>query len=513
MDYYADDAFLQRTVRAIAKEEWSDVDRRARDFSKKVSFRWRELTEVAARPENHPSLRHYDGHGHRIDRIVRPLETIELERELFAEGYLAKRTSPLERAVLSHLLNQNGESGVVCPLICTEGLVAVLDRFADREELHQIRTHLTEGIDGECGVGAQFLSEIQGGSDVPTNCVAAHRDGDAWRLYGQKFFCSATQADYAVVTAKPVGSDEVGMFVVPSWLPGDKQRERRNGYTIDRLKWKMGTCELPTAEVTFDGARAYQLGPLDRGIANVVGIVLTISRLALGLCASGYMARAAREAKGYARFRRAFGQTLDSFPMVQAQLDTLERMRRQTTAGAFRLHGDYFGRPGGLDAGSPREDPLMDRRKRFVVRELIMLQKAGVAADTTQAMHTALTIFGGHGVMEDFSCFPRLYREAAVNELWEGPRNVLLSQLHRDMQSACEWFPPREIAATILDGTDESTVSSWGDELEGLVAHRSLLSPGEETVALCQDWDDFCQRFLHAWQEQSLASLEAATAG
>ena len=84
-----------------------------------------------------------------------------------------------------------------------------------------------------------FLSEIQGGSDVPANLVEAVKEGDTWRLYGDKFFCSATHADYAVVTAKPRGSEKVALFIVPAWLEGNKDKEIRNSYTINRIKWKM----------------------------------------------------------------------------------------------------------------------------------------------------------------------------------------------------------------------------------------------------------------------------------
>jgi alkylation response protein AidB-like acyl-CoA dehydrogenase len=60
-----------------------------------------------------------------------------------------------------------------------------------------------------------------------------------------------------------------------------------------------------------------------------------------------------------------------------------------------------------------------------------MLQKITASWDCTDAIRGAMSVFGGHGVMEDFSVLPRLYRDAAVNELWEGPRNVLLTQMHR----------------------------------------------------------------------------------
>lgn len=107
---------------------------------------------------------------------------------------------------------------------------------------------------------------------------------------------------------------------MPSWI--DKAQENRNHYTIDRLKWKMRTAELPTAEITFNGAIAHKTGPIERGIANVVGIVITHSRLTVGLSAAA-MVRAAREATHYAQFRTAFAFPINQFPLLQRQLDEL----------------------------------------------------------------------------------------------------------------------------------------------------------------------------------------------
>jgi len=501
VDYYADDAFLQKVVKTYAGAGADAVDARARDFSHKLSFRWRRLSEVAATPENRPFVMHYDGHGHRIDRIVRPLETLELERAVFDERIFSPSLDPWARLTMTYLLNQNGESCVTCPVACTEGMVALLERFADSDELRRVYAHITDGLDGHVGIGAQYLSEIQGGSDVPANLVEARRDGADWRIYGKKFFCSATHADYAVVTAKPTGSEQLGIFLVPSWLPGDKALERRNGFTIDRIKWKMGTSELTTAELTFDGALAYPVGPLDRGLANVVGIVLTLSRLNVGISAAASMARAAREARGYAKFRTAFGQPLERFPMVHAQLQSLDHFARRSTAGAFGLYARTLS--SGLQGGLGTEGTLDERRERFLVRELIMLQKLAAAWDATDVVRSAMSIFGGHGVMEDFSVLPRLYRDAAVNELWEGPRNVLVSQIHRDMQRAAQWFPPAEFAKAVA-GPDADGLSDLTHELETLVTHPSLQTLDAQTVEVCVRWDALCQRLVHVWQDRCL---------
>lgn len=511
-DYYLDDEFTREVIRYFTGDLWPEIDEAARAFSRKVSFRWRDMAERISWPENRPYLMHYDGHHNRIDRIVRPREIEEMEREVFGEGLFSEKTHPWLKLVKMFLLYQNGETCVACPVTCTEGLVALLDRLADTPETNGILEHCREGIDGNFAIGAQYLSEIQGGSDVPSNLVEAVLEGDTWRLYGTKFFCSAAHADYVVVTAKPKGSEKVAIFVMPCRLPGDKEKEKRNGFTIDRLKWKMGTSELPTAELTLNGALAYPVGPLDRGLANVVGIVLTYSRLTVGLSGAASMMRAWREAARYTEFRTAFGQPVGQFPLVAGQLKRLEKYAKRSTAGTFKVYREVLGLEGGLGGGSREDRSEEGRRKQFEVRELIMLQKITTSWDCPDMIRLAISFFGGHGVMEDFSSLPRLYRDAAVNELWEGPRNVLLTQIHRDLQRAAGWYKPADFVLAVLKGADETVAGEMAREAEELVAHPDLFQMNEKTMDVCRRWDDLCHRLFHAYQDVALAEVERSVA-
>ena len=509
-DYYADDQASQKIIRHFVGEElWPEVDAEARRLSKRVSFRWRDMAEAIALWEKRPFMMHYDGHNNRMDRIVRPHEIELMEKEVFSEALYSPDTHPWVRLVKMFLIYQNGEACIACPVTCTEGLVAVVERFADTPELKRVLQHCRDGLDGDFGIGAQYISEIQGGSDVQANMVEAVRDGDVWRLHGTKFFCSATHADYAVVTAKPADSEKPALFVLPSWLPGDKEREIRNGFTIDRLKRKMGTAELPTAEISLNGAVAYPVGPLDRGVANVVGIVLTYSRLTVGLSGASGMMRNYREVARYCEFREAFGLPIARFPMVAAQLKKLKRFAERTTAGVFKLYGEVLGLPGGLMGGLGSDEPEDVRRKRFNVRELIMLQKITTAFDSPDLIRLAMSLYGGHGVMEDFSPLPRFYRDAAVNELWEGPRNVLLTQMHRDFQRVTDWYSPSDFVAGVLKGGDSAVIKAFSEEITELIAHPGLFSPDERTMEVCEQWDDFCGRLYHSYQDLALAEVEA----
>jgi alkylation response protein AidB-like acyl-CoA dehydrogenase len=446
---------------------------------------------------------------------------VTLEREVFAEGLFSAQTSPALRLAKMALIYQLGEACVACPLVCTEGAVAILEKHADRPETRAILQHLkegkpvgadsAEGAEPDFAIGSQFLSEIQGGSDVPANLLEAVDEGGTWRLYGTKFFCSVAHSDYAIVTAKPRGSEKLALFAMPMWRAGEF-RTRRNRYTIDRLKWKLGTSELPTAELTFEGAEAFPVGPLDRGLANVVAVVLTLSRLTVGLASGAYMLRAAREATAYAGFREAFGQKLASFPMVRGQLDAMTRAARRTMAGGFRIYQAFYASGGLQSAQGTKNESLEAKRRELEVRELIMLQKFVASEDSTETLRQAMSIFGGNGVIEDFSCLPRLFRDSAVNELWEGPRNVLLAQLHRDLQRASSWYPPGDFVRSVLAGAEveAGSTQALAAEFEALVTHASLTTLDDKTVKLCEQWDSACRRLMHAYQELALREARAA---
>ena len=519
VDYYTEDPFFQKLIRMYTGDEAGKLDKEAKEFSKKVSFRWRDFSERIAVPECRPYMMHYDGHKNRIDRIVRPYEIEVMEKEVFAEAWFADTTSDWTRFIKLYLLNQNSEAGVCCPLICTWGMAALLEKYANTPETKAIFNHVKNGIDGVYAIGAQFVSEIQGGSDVPANLIEAVEEEGVWRLYGTKFFCSAAHADYSVITAKPKGSETIALFVIPMWLPGNKEKEIRNNFNIDRIKRKMGTVELPTAEITFNGTVAYPVGPLNRGVANVVGIVLTYSRLAISIGSAGGMARGLREVQKYGEFRTAFGLALNNFPMLAGQFLKNMHYAKRTIAGNFKVYKEFISLPGGLAVGlesgglfvsDKSDEPLEMRRKRFDVRQLVLLEKITVAKDSCDISRLAISALGGHGVMEDFSSLPRMLRDGLVNELWEGPRNVLLTQLFVDFQRTRKWYPLDEFVKRLLKGADERIIHEYAVELEELMEIPHFFEMNDKTIKACEHWNDFCDRLFHSYQDLALAEAEAA---
>ena len=527
-NYYKDDEFFQALIKKfVPHDEFEKIDRDIRALSDYVSFRFRNLADKANELENRvkvTKVKHFDAHNHRIDRIERCLETEILEREVFSLGLFdPARNTAWSRFIKMFLLYENGEAGVMCPVACTHGAVELMQKYEDTlsREAKKILSSIRDGVNGEYCLGSQFVSEIQGGSDVPANLVEAIFEEDegpdgysnVWRLYGQKFFCSATQADHQIVTAKPKGtqsSTKVAAFAVPAWLPENKEKEIRNSYTIDRLKQKLGTAELPTAEITYNGTVAYPVGPLEMGLADIVGIVLSLSRLHVAFGMASGALRVAREAILYSLFRTAFGIPISSFPMMINQINELDHFAKRTAAGTFKVYSEYIHFQEELISGIrdlEKIEDLEERKRRFRLRELIMLQKIVVADEAPKMIRKAISFYGGNGIMEDFLSTPRFHRDSMIMELWEGPRNVLLTQIHRDFSRVKDWYPADDFCRDLLEGAISDTIEEYASEFNRIMTHDSLLRNDEQTLAICRDWEEFSNKLFIAYQEQALMEV------
>ncbi|RBP92983.1 alkylation response protein AidB-like acyl-CoA dehydrogenase [Cytobacillus firmus] len=510
LDWYKNDPILQKALKKYAGAKYEQIHNELQHFSSAVSSRWNPLAERAARPEARPSMLHFDAFNHRIDRVVRPMETHQLEKEVFGAGLFSSKMPAWESFAKRMLIHQLGEAGVACPLTCTIGLIALLEQYPNEDipELEQILQHTKEGLEGDFAIGAQFMTEIQGGSDLPANVLEAVPDGKYYRLFGNKFFCSVAHADYSVVTAKISGTDKVSTFIVPSWLSGDKDKEKRNGYEINRIKWKMGTAELPTGEFQYNGALAYPVGPAGKGVAIAAGIVLTLSRLEIGIACAGFMLRAAREASLYGNFRTVFGKKVKDYPLSVRTLKKIEDAAHRTTAGAFKIYHQFLFLDQPLNAGIPVDQPIELRKQLFNLRELVLLQKICATNEGAEVLRDAISVFAGHGVMEEFSSLPRIFRDIVVNEQWEGPRNLLLTQIYRDIQRVTDWYPSADFVANVLEGASQETIDRFAEQLTDLLQRPVCGEVSEASMEAAEEWDVFCDSFFKAYQKIALEELQ-----
>jgi len=322
-----------------------------------------------------------------------------------------------EQAALFYLLAQAGEGGHACPVVCTAGLVRALKTRASGQLRERFLPPLLETDYARAQRGAQFLTERHGGSDVGANRVEAVPEGEAWRLYGEKWFCSVADADQFLVTARPRGAPGgtrgIGCFLVP---------RSGGGFRIRRLKDKLGTRALATGEIEFDGAAALPIGPLEEGFRTAVS-VLNTSRWLNAVGSAGLMRRAVDVASEFAREREAFGRRIATFPLIRENLAVMKAEADAALASTAELTDLVAG----INRGEASEDDVAWHRV------LVNANKFVTSMAATRVVRRGIETLGGNGTIEDFSPLPRLWRDAIVFESWEGTHNVLCAQVLRDL--------------------------------------------------------------------------------
>lgn len=439
----------------------------------------RDTADFVERPEHLPRLLGKGPYDNDPQQVVLPAETWEALEWIHASRMWDPTLSDRARYAAVFLLNQNGEMGINCSVACTDGLWRVLNRYPDDERSRAVLASLERPGAGEWVHGAQFVTEIQGGSDAGRNAVVAREEEEAWSLWGQKWFCSNLTADYWLVTARPEGAKEgskgVGLFCVP---------RDQDGYTIERLKDKLGTRALPTAEIVFRGAKGWPVGPLEKGLATMVSDVLVTSRIHNVLAAAAFVRSAAIEARAYAQFREAFGHKLEKMPLVADALSCVENTADRMQAGAFAT----------VDMWLDAQKDGADEHTKLWARVLVSLAKAVTTRRAPALVYQSMMVLGGNGIEERFTHLPRLWRDSAILETWEGPYTLLMMNALNDLVRG----GVQGDEAAFLD-------AAIGSDALATDLARILGSPQDESTI--QRWPGLAARLYDAWEERALERM------
>jgi len=416
---------LDRWAGGAAREK---VEPSLREFGAAVATVVEPAVVVLEAHRELPAHVPFDGVGRRVERIEFHPAYETAGRAIWASGMLAgsgDRPSPFELTALFYLLSHCGEGGHACPVVCTAGAIRALEHRGATELQERFLPGLHDRDYGSCLRASQFLTEVQGGSDVGANAARAVPDAGtpgAWRVSGEKWFCSVADADLFVVTARPEGATTgtrgLGCFAIPRTLDGSTP----NGFRIRRLKDKLGTRALASAEIDFEDALGWPVGPIDQGFHVAVEELLNTSRWLNAVGSTGIMRRAYLEASSFARHRQAFGRPVASFPLVREQLARMKAEEYAALSSTMALAGLV----------ARIDDGTADETIAGAYRFLVNANKYVTSVCATDVARQGIEVLGGNGTIEDFSPLPRLYRDAMVYESWEGTHNVLAAQVLRD---------------------------------------------------------------------------------
>ncbi|BBK30603.1 acyl-CoA dehydrogenase [Stella humosa] len=377
---------------------------------------------AATADRNPPLLHHRDRQGRDRQWIEKHPTYQEMERLAFAEYGLAAMTHrpgvldwpeplpPIAKYALTYLFVQ-AEFGLCCPVSMTDSLTATLVRHGDPALVARYLPGLTATDLDHLTQGAMFMTEQAGGSDVGRIETVARRDGDGWRLWGEKWFCSNADAGLAMVLARTEDGEPglrgLSLFLMPR-VTADGSANR---FRIVRLKEKLGTRAMPSGEIRLEGAEAHLVGQPGRGFVQMADMI-NLSRLSNGVRAAGLMRRALHEALHVARHRIAFGRPVVELPLMRRQL---LKMMLPTEAARSMV----FATAAAMAAADAGDGEAVRR-----LRILTPLLKFRACRDARRVTGDAMEVRGGCGYVEEWSD-ARLLRDAHLGSIWEGTSNVV----------------------------------------------------------------------------------------
>ncbi|MEO7734575.1 MAG: acyl-CoA dehydrogenase family protein, partial [Kofleriaceae bacterium] len=383
---------------------------------------------------NEPVLTQWDAWGQRIDKIeVSPLwreaQVVAAQHGMVAAGY-EPRLGAHARTHQFALVHVLGPSLDVysCPLAMTDGAARTLLASGNQPLIERYVARLLSRDPKVMWTSGQWMTERTGGSDVSQSETVARRDaddGDTWRLYGTKWFTSATTSEMALTLARPEGNPDGSRGLALFLVELRDGNGRLRNIQVNRLKDKLGTRKVPTAELTLDGTPAILVGAVGEGVRAITPM-LAVTRTWNAVCAVSAMRRGLALAGDYARRRSAFGALLADKPLHADTLAALEAEYAAAFCLAFRSV-ELLGRlehaqPGQFGPHDPREhEREVDER---LSRVLIPIAKLCTGKQAVAVTSEAIEACGGAGYVEDTG-LPRILADAQVLSIWEGTTNVL----------------------------------------------------------------------------------------
>jgi alkylation response protein AidB-like acyl-CoA dehydrogenase len=380
-----------------------------------------ELYELKRRTRSvEPELTQWSPWGERIDEIeLTPVwkraERLAAEKGIVATAYEGQSgwLSRVHQFALAYLFDPSTET-FNCPLAMTDGAARTLLDSGEQRLIDRAVPHLTSRDPEQFWTSGQWMTESTGGSDVGRTETVARQDEDGtWRLYGRKWFTSAATSQMALTLARPEGNPPGGHGLAMFYVETRDDEGWLNNIRVNRLKDKLGTRKLPTAELTLDGTPAELIGETTGGVRAITPM-LNVTRTWNSVSAIAVMRRSLALARDYARRRVAFGSTLSEKPL---HVDTLAGLQAEFE-GAFHLTFLLAELVGRMEHGE------LDDQQSELLRLATPITKLTTARQAVHITSEVLEAFGGAGYVEDTG-LPELLRDAQVLPIWEGTTNVL----------------------------------------------------------------------------------------
>lgn len=403
-----------------------------------------DVLEMAKSAEkNLPTLQQFDAWGKRIDKVIvdkgwTDLHKVSAEEQIVKLGYERKYGAHSRIVQFAKLYLFHPSSAFYsCPLAMTDGAAKLLELYGG-DALKKTFNHLTSDKADQFWTSGQWMTERAGGSDVSNSETIARKIDGEWKLFGTKWFTSAITSEMSMALARIEESD--GSTVKGSrglslfYIEINKPDGTLNNIEVLRLKDKLGTKALPTAELKLVGTKATLVGNVGEGVKQISSM-FNVTRLYNSVTSIAAFRRILTLATDYSSKRRAFEKTIEHHPLNAKLLKNANADFEACFHFTF-LVAEFFGNEEVFDTNNSLKLNREDLNR--ILRLLTPVLKLYTAKRTVQWTSELLEVFGGVGYIED-SGIPTLYRDNQVFSIWEGTTNVLSLDLLRALKKDQSW--------------------------------------------------------------------------
>jgi alkylation response protein AidB-like acyl-CoA dehydrogenase len=312
----------------------------------------------------------------------------------FPEEYGGAGGSSLQYAIAVEELTRIDSSVAITLCAHTSLGTQPVYLFGSEEQKQRLMPDLAAGRK----LGAFGLTEPEAGSDAGNTKTRATLDGGVWTINGAKQFITNAGTDISghVAVTAVTADGEISNLIVENGTEGYEQGEpyRKMGWNAsDTRPLTFTDCQVPEENL---------LGPRGAGFKQFLH-VLDIGRIGVSAMGIGLAQGALDEALAYAKERRAFGQPISKFQVIQAKFADisarLEAARLLTYKAAV----------------------LKDLGKNFTLTAAQAKLESGRLA--VRATEEAVQIHGGYGYIEEYPVC-RFYRDAKILTIGEGTDEV-----------------------------------------------------------------------------------------
>jgi alkylation response protein AidB-like acyl-CoA dehydrogenase len=380
-------------------------------------------------------------------------------------------------------------SWALCPIL-TMGAVDLLSTHGTAD---QKATYLEKLISGDW-TGTMNLTEPHAGSDVGALRCRAEKQGDHYRIRGQKTFISwgehgMTDNIVHMVLARtpdaPAGTKGISLFIVPKFLVNpDGSLGARNDLRCVSLEHKLGIKASPTCVMSYgddEGAIGYLVGEENKGL-NCMFTMMNNARINVGLSGLSIAERAYQQAVAYAR-DRIQGTGPDGAPLAIIRHPDVRRMLLTMKSSIEAMRALVYDTATTLDQSRRLEDAAARKAAQARLDLLTPVVKAWCTDLGVEIASTGVQVHGGVGYMEETGAVQHL-RDSRIAPIYEGTNGIqaqdlVARKILRDGGAAAKTYIG-EIQALC-----DALAAASGDTAKAL---WTQLSAACETLSDTTDW-------------------------